>query len=265
MVKPGSQGQGLQGYSFSLLWAGTFLSKRKKTNKKWHFSAVDYQNIGISREVEFSGCPGTRQCLGTRGRGIRARAERALFLFCSCAFSKFCLEWGREADGTWRTLEGGGGEWRGISFIAFNCWLEAICTTHSGLTDNTAYICLGCMMLVMLWCWIYCIMLMMLEVYDLGWMDGWNAEHKSNKYAREWLCSLPGRSVVWCVALRLRAGEWRQWREGGQAENNNNPTCRDRCAQSLVRESCSRNNVVEPVGKTSLVLDTVFGHDLEKE
>ena len=48
-------------------------------------------------------------------------------------------------------------------------------------------------------------------------------------------------------------------------KNNNNPTCRDRCAQSLVRESCSRNNVVEPVGKTSLVLDTVFGHDLEKE
>ena len=33
MVKPGSQGQGLQGYSFSLLWAGTFLSKRKKNQK----------------------------------------------------------------------------------------------------------------------------------------------------------------------------------------------------------------------------------------
>ena len=32
-------------------------------------------------------------------------------------------------------------------------------------------------------------------------------------------------------------------------KNNYNPTCRDRCAQSLVRESCSRNNVVEPVGK----------------
>ena len=44
-----------------------------------------------------------------------------------------------------------------------------------------------------------------------------------------------------------------------------NPICRDRCAQSLVRQSCSRNNVAEPVGKTSLVLDTVFGHDLEKE
>ena len=43
------------------------------------------------------------------------------------------------------------------------------------------------------------------------------------------------------------------------------PTCRDRCAQSLVRQSCSRSNVVEPVGKASLVLDTVFGHDLEKE
>ena len=50
-----------------------------------------------------------------------------------------------------------------------------------------------------------------------------------------------------------------------KTKNNNNPTCRDRCAQSLVRESCSRNNVVEPVGKTSLVLDTVFGHELEKE
>ena len=34
MVKPGSQGQGLQGYSFSLLWAGTFLSKKKKRKKK---------------------------------------------------------------------------------------------------------------------------------------------------------------------------------------------------------------------------------------
>ena len=41
--------------------------------------------------------------------------------------------------------------------------------------------------------------------------------------------------------------------------------CRDRCAQSTVRQSCSRNNVVEPVGKTSLALDTVFGHDLKKE
>ena len=37
MVKPGSQGQKLQGYSFSLLRGGTFLSKqkkRKKTQKK---------------------------------------------------------------------------------------------------------------------------------------------------------------------------------------------------------------------------------------
>ena len=50
-----------------------------------------------------------------------------------------------------------------------------------------------------------------------------------------------------------------------EKKKKNNPTCRDRCAQSLVRESCSRNNVVEPVGKTSLVLDTVFGHELEKE
>ena len=48
------------------------------------------------------------------------------------------------------------------------------------------------------------------------------------------------------------------------SKRKKNPTCRDRYAQSLVRQSCSRN-VVEPVGKTSLVLDTVFGHDLEKE
>ena len=38
-----------------------------------------------------------------------------------------------------------------------------------------------------------------------------------------------------------------------------------RCAQSIVRQSCSRNNVVEPVGKTFLALDTVLGHDLEKD
>ena len=141
---------------------------------KWHFSAVDYQNIGISREVEFSGCPGTRQCLGTRGRGIRAWAEHALFLFCSCAFSKFFLEWGREADGTRGTLKGAGGEWWGISFIAFICcWLEAVCPTHSGLTDNTAYI--------SAYICLYYIMLMMLDIlhnaYDIAgiwsWMDGW--------------------------------------------------------------------------------------------
>ena len=39
----------------------------------------------------------------------------------------------------------------------------------------------------------------------------------------------------------------------------------DWCAQSLVLKSCSRKKVVEPVGKNSLALDTVFGYDLEKE
>ena len=34
-------------------------------------------------------------------------------------------------------------------------------------------------------------------------------------------------------------------------EGEENTTCRDRCAQSLVRQSCSRNNVVEPVGNFS--------------
>ena len=47
---------------------------------------------------------------GYEGVGIRARAELALFLFCSSAFSKFFLEWGREAEGTRGTLEGGGEE-----------------------------------------------------------------------------------------------------------------------------------------------------------
>ena len=40
--------------------------------KKWHFPAVDYQFIGISRKVEFCGCPGMRQCLGTRGAGYKS-------------------------------------------------------------------------------------------------------------------------------------------------------------------------------------------------
>ena len=46
----------------------SYFSKSFQTIKKWHFSAVDYRNIGISSEVEFSGCPGTRQCPGTRRR-----------------------------------------------------------------------------------------------------------------------------------------------------------------------------------------------------
>ena len=46
-----------------------------------------------------------------------------------------------------------------------------------------------------------------------------------------------------------------------------NTTCRDvdRCGQFFVRQSSSRNNIVEPVGKTYQALDTVFRHDLEKE
>ena len=39
---------------------------------------------------------------------------------------------------------------------------------------------------------------------------------------------------------------------------------RNRCAQSPVQKNCSRSNV-EPVGKTSVALDTVFRLDLEKE
>ena len=58
----------------------------------------------------------------------------------------------------------------------------------------------------------------------------------------------------------LRAGNFHS-----KKKKRKNPICRDRCAQSLVRPSCSRNNVVEPVGKSSQVLDTVLGHDLEKE
>ena len=46
-------------------------------------------------------------------------------------------------------------------------------------------------------------------------------------------------------------------------EEKENTTCRERCAQSLVRQNCSSNNVVEPVAITSLVLDAVFGHATE--
>ena len=67
------------------------------------------------------------------------------------------------------------------------------------------------------------------------------------------------------LLFQLTLGRHLSLQKKKKKKNNYNPTCRDRCAQSLVRESCSRNNVVEPVGKTSLVLDTVFGHELEKE
>ena len=43
MVKPGSQGQGLQGYSFSLVRAGTFLSKKKK--EKTQHAATGVHNL----------------------------------------------------------------------------------------------------------------------------------------------------------------------------------------------------------------------------
>ena len=148
------------------------------------------------------------------------RHSWALFLFCSCAFSKFFLEWGREADGTRGTLEGGGGEWRGISFIAFICcWLEAICPTHSGLTDNTAYIC--CLYLLILhnaYDAGYCIMLMMLEVYDLGWMDGMlntRAISMQGSDCAPWLAGLL------CGVLNWGWGLWGTDSDGmeGQAEN----------------------------------------------
>ena len=45
MVKPGSQGQGLQGYSFSLLRAGTFLSKKKEKKKKTQYAVTGVHNL----------------------------------------------------------------------------------------------------------------------------------------------------------------------------------------------------------------------------
>ena len=48
----------------------------------WH------QISGISREVEFSGCPGTRQCPGPKEMGIKVKVERMLVLFCSCAVQR---------------------------------------------------------------------------------------------------------------------------------------------------------------------------------
>ena len=54
----------------------------------WH------QIIGISREVEFSGCPGTRQCLGLRGDGYKSQGRawaRPLLFLCSSAGSFSCV------------------------------------------------------------------------------------------------------------------------------------------------------------------------------
>ena len=47
--------------------------------------------------------------------------------------------------------------------------------------------------------------------------------------------------------------------------NSDNFLTSCRCFGSSLKLNNSRNNVVEPVGNTSVVLDTVFGHDLEKE
>ena len=97
----------------------------------------------ISREVEFSGCPGTRQCLGTKGAGYKsvgwACALPLLFLCFQQVFSWAGKGSGWNAGDAW-------GRWRGMTGHLFYCvyllWLEAECSTHSGLTDNIAYICL---------------------------------------------------------------------------------------------------------------------------
>ena len=62
----------------------------RKTKEEMTLLCGWHQIIGICREVEFSGCLGTRQCLGLRVTGIGVKVDRwlALFMFlCSSAGS----------------------------------------------------------------------------------------------------------------------------------------------------------------------------------
>ena len=77
----------------------------------------------ISREVEFSGCPGTRQCLGPRMTGIRVKVERRLVLLCSCAVQReVFLVW--QFSGKFFSCEGIGQGITGECIILSRCAMQ---------------------------------------------------------------------------------------------------------------------------------------------
>ena len=217
-----------------------------QTWKKGHFSAVDFQLIRISREIEFSGCPATRQRRGTRGAAYKS--------------------WGgggggssSDSDDSWRTVgrrrkrrnaikeakkakedekkkqhleRARRREWTIAShrqqFAAIDEVLKPIQAANDRAGKESAFRQLranlegeGAL-------------LRRAKLLLLAGTKGWAAakiyagqidcgsdskdERRTGAAALEalHLCSLCGRSVVWCVALTLRAVEWRQSREGGR-------------------------------------------------
>ena len=135
----------------------------------WH------QIIGISREVEFSGCPGTRQCLGLRVTGIRVKVERRLVLFCSCAVQREVFS----REGMGQGITGG--------CILLSWWL---CKAFGHVFYQSIRV-FHC-------CSPHDIVHVSVRHWRNGWLDGWSADY--TRAIRRGVTVLPAwQDCVWCV------------------------------------------------------------------
>ena len=166
----------------------------------WH------QIIGISREVEFSGCPGTRQCLGLGVTGTRVKVERRLVLFCSCAVQQeVFLVW--QFSGKFFPAR----EWGKGSLVNVYCCHDVLCKAFG----HVFYQYTSVSLLLSTWqCTCKCQTLM-------EWLVGWSAEYKSNKKGSDCAPCQAGLCVVcWCGYGAVgRCGSDSDGVDG-QAENN---------------------------------------------
>ena len=123
----------------------------------WH------QISGISREVEFSGCPGTRQCPGSKEMGIKVKVERMLVLFCSCAVQREVFLPGAER---------GEGTVAGVCCCLYWIRIIEIAWVKNRRVSSYCFLCLpktvGC----------YCFLCLSIDWWN-GWMVGsWMQEQE---------------------------------------------------------------------------------------
>ena len=165
--------------------------------------------------MEFSGCPGTRQCLGSRGAGPHKSGgwACALPLLFLCLFSKFFffLSGGGkqiERRGSLREVDGND---RALFYCVY------LLLTWSCMPDSLD--------------WQHCLYLLILHnTYDVGLIDGWNAEHKSNKYL-----SMQGSDCAPCLAgLLCGVLHWGWWLWSGDSEG--------REGRQRIRVSCDSHS-----------------------
>ena len=83
----------------------------------WHFSAVDYQLIILSRQAEFSGCPGTRKCLGTRGTGYKSGGWACVLPLLFLCYQQVFLRGEGEWKECWRCLREAKVQWHEHLFL----------------------------------------------------------------------------------------------------------------------------------------------------